>query len=187
MSAPWENPLPTAVEIGGAEYTIRTDYRDILNIFAILGDAELDGQDKALGMLVVFYPDIERIPDAMYNDAVQRCFWFINGGDEDQNRPAPKLMDWEQDFRYIISPINRVVGQEVRNVPYMHWWTFLSAYYEIGECLFAQIVRIRDHLARGKPLDKEDRKWYRENRHLVDFKARYTDAEEETLRMWGVK
>ena len=187
MSTPWENPLPTSVELGGVEYEIRTDYRDILTIFAILNDADLDESDKALGLLAVFYPDLGQLPETLYKDALERCFWFINGGDETQGHRAPKLMDWEQDFRHIIAPINRVMGTEVRSVSYMHWWSFLAAYYEIGDCLFAQIVRIRDQLARGKPLDKEDRRWYREHRSLVDFKTRYTDAEQETLRAWGVK
>jgi len=47
-----------------------------------------------------------------------------------------KLADWEQDFPLIVNPVNRVLGYEVRDCEYCHWWTFLSAYYEIGDCLF---------------------------------------------------
>ena len=68
----------------------------------------------------------------------------------------------------------------------MHWWSFLSAYNEIGDCTFAQIVRVRDHLARGKKLDKQDRERYMKNRDLVDFKNKYTDAEQEVFKAWGV-
>lgn len=96
----------------------------------------------------------------------------------------PKLVDWEQDFTYIVAPINRVTGQEVRAVEYMHWWTFLLAYYEIGDCTFAQIVRIRDLRARGKPLDKTDQDWYNRNRRLVDFKRKYTEQDEEKFSKW---
>ena len=120
-----------------------------------------------------------------YRAALERCFWFIGGGGEEQSsRPAPKLMDWEQDFRYIVAPINRVLGQEIRAAEYLHWWTFLAAYYEIGDCLFAQIVRIRAKRAKGQPLDKADAAWYRENRELVDLKAQYTQGEEELLKQW---
>lgn len=79
-------------------------------------------------------------------------FWFINGGEyEDQmEKKPPRLMDWEQDFQYIIAPVNHVIGREIRADAYLHWWTFLSAYMEIGECTFAQIVRIRDAKSRGK-------------------------------------
>ena len=94
-------------------------------------------------------------------------------------------MDWEQDYSLIIAPINRVIGGEVRSVEYMHWYTFLAAYQEIGDCTFAQVVRIRDHLARGKSLDKSDREWYRKNRHLVDFKRKYTSADDALMKEWG--
>lgn len=187
MSAPWEDALPTSVEIGGAEYEIRTDYRDILNVFALIGDPELDAKDKAISLLVIFYPGIEDMPESCYDEAIKKCYEFINCEDADSAKPSPKLMDWEQDFKYVVAPINRVLGQEVRSIPYMHWWTFIAAYYEIGDCLFAQIVRIRNFLAKGKQLSKDDRKWYNENRHLVDFKTNYTDAEKELLKKWGVK
>ena len=102
-------------------------------------------------------------------------------------------MDWEQDFPLIAAPVSRVYGGDIRAVPYdpqanqggLHWWTFLAAYQEIGECTFAQIVRIRDRLARGRPLEKADQEWYRNNRQLVDFKRTYTGAEDEMVKSWG--
>jgi hypothetical protein len=94
-------------------------------------------------------------------------------------------MDWEQDFQYIVAPINRVVGQEIRSIPYLHWWSFVSAYYEIGDCFFAQIVRIRNKKAKGALKDKADKEFYKENRSLIDFKTNYTSAEEAMLKNWG--
>lgn len=80
--------------------------------------------------------------------------------------------------------VHRIVGREIRGIKYLHWWTFLSAFYEIGDCTFAQIVRIRNLKAKGKNLDKADQEWYRQNRHLVDFKVKYTEAEETELERW---
>ena len=77
------------------------------------------------------------------------------------------------------------MGVEIRSVEYLHWWSFLSAYYEIGDCVFAQIVRIRNLKARGKSLDKADREWYQQNRELVDLKTTYTEQENELLKQWG--
>ena len=94
-------------------------------------------------------------------------------------------MDWEQDYGLLVPPINRVLGREIRSVEYLHWWTFLGAYQEIGDCAFAQVVRVRDRLARGKKLDKADREWYQRNRRLVVFKSRYTDEDEKIMREWG--
>ena len=178
--------LPTSVDIAGREYEIRSDYRAVLDICAALSDPELDGQEKAVVVLDIFYPEIGIMPQEDYEEAIKKCFAFINCGEEEnkQQRKAPKLVDWEQDFRYIVAPINRVAGREIRTVEYMHWWTFISFYYEIGDCLFAHIVSLRDKIARGKTLDKEERAWLRENRHLVDFRNKYTEAENEIVKQW---
>lgn len=179
----WE--LPTSLEVQDVTYNIRTDYRCVLEILTDLSDPEADGQGRSLAVLIGLYPDFEDMPPEHYGDALAGGLRFINGGEEAQHGQSPRLVDWEQDFPYIISPINRVAGKEIRAAEYMHWWTFLAAYQEIGDCTFAQIVRIRDKLARGKSLDKQDMEWYLRNRHLVDFKRKYTEAENSTLKEWG--
>jgi hypothetical protein len=192
--------LPTSLDVCGLSYEIRSDYRAVLDVCAALSDADLSDQDKGLVTLDIFYPAFSGytvesdgteeailMPPEHYEEAIKRCFWFVSCGDENQNRKAPKLMDWEKDFKYIVAPVNRVVGQEVRAAQYMHWWTFIGAYYEIGgDCTFAQIVRIRDLLNRGKKLDKQDREWYVKNRGLVDMKSSYSEKEKAVLGAWGV-
>lgn len=189
--------LPTSVAVNENEYEIRSDYRAALDICAALSDLDLDEQEKAAVILDIFYPafaghqramedDKVIMPQEHYQEAIERCFWFIGGGAEKKNpTKQPQLVDWEQDFQYIVAPVNRVLGHEVRAEKYLHWWSFLSAYMEIGECLFAQIVRIREKKATGKPLDKSDKEWYRKNRHMVDMKTGYTEQENDILRQWG--
>ena len=180
-----EYGLPNTVTVAGVEYSIRTDYRDILTICTALTDPSLDGQDRAEILLTIFYPELGTMPREAYQEAVERCLWFINCGSSEHNqRPAPKLVDWEQDFHYIVAPINRVMGTEIRTMEHLHWWSFVSAYHEIGDCLFAQIVRIRSLRAKGKQLDKADAAWYRENREMVDIKTTYTEAEDAALDAW---
>ena len=180
-----EYALPKTAWVGGREYSIRSDYRAILDICCALNDPELDDREKAEVLLGIFYEDFGQLPPEDYQEAVEQCLRFINcGGGETRRRPAPRLMDWEQDFPYLVAPVNRVLGREVRELEYLHWWTFISAYYEIGECLFAQIVRIRMLRAKGKPLDKLDAEWYRDNRELVDLKTTYTERENRVLDRW---
>jgi hypothetical protein len=183
--------LPKSVTVGDQEFAVRYDYRVILDIFEAMNDPELNDQDRALAVLQMFYPSWEELPD--FDDALRECMVFINGGKaQPEDRKAPNLVSWEQDYPYIVAPINRVLGYEVRAVEYdpeansggLHWWTFLAAYYEIGDCLFAQIVRIRDKKARGKPLDKADREFYRKNQDLINIKTRYSEAEKDLLDMW---
>lgn len=183
--------LPTSVEIDGVDFAIRYDFRAILDIFEALNDPDLEQWERILAALQIFYIDFDQLTD--YNTAAVECFKFINGGNEDDTKKkSPKLMDWEQDFPYIVAPVNRIIGKEIRSIPYdektntggLHWWTFLSAYTEIGECFFAQVVRIRDLKARGKTLDKSDREFYRRNRDVIDIKTRYSDAENDILSAW---
>ena len=183
--------LPTSVEIDGVDYAIRYDFRAILDIFEALNDPDLEQWERILAALQIFYIGFDQLTD--YNTAAVECFKFINGGNEDDTKKkSPKLMDWEQDFPYIVAPVNRIIGKEIRSIPYdektntggLHWWTFLSAYTEIGECFFAQVVRIRDLKARGKTLDKSDREFYRRNRDVIDIKTRYSDAENDILSAW---
>lgn len=178
--------LPTALDVCGAVYEIRSDYRAVLDICVALNDPELEEQEKTSTMLSVFYPAFSDMPPEHYQQAVKACLWFIGGGaPETEQKKQPRLLDWEQDFRHIVAPVNRVLGREIRADKYLHWWTFLSAYMEIGECLFSQIVRIRERKATGKRLDKSDQEWYRKNRHLVDFRTAYSKQENDTLKRWG--
>ena len=179
--------LPKSLEVCGEEYAIRSDFREILDIIEILNDEELKGSERAFVTLLFFYPEFENIPVDAYQEALEQCFWFINGGknESQKDKNLPRLMDWKQDFQYIIAPVNRVIGHEIRADAHLHWWTFLSAYMEIGECTFAQIVHIREARCRGRKLDASDQEWYRRNREIVDLKTKYTGAEEELLKKWG--
>ena len=179
--------LPTSVEVNGTEYTIQSDYRAVLDILTALSDGDLDEQDKAEAALTIFYPEFSSMPASDYQEALNQCFRFIDHGQGAKTQgKQPAVMSWEQDFDMIISPVNRIAGCEVRSLPYLHWWSFLSYYMEIGDCLFAQVVAIRDKKARGKPLDKQEREFYRRNREMVDLKTTYTEAEQNLLAAWGI-
>ncbi len=176
--------LPTSVELDGKEYAIRTDYRAILDIFEAMSDPELTEEDKAIVALNIFYCDMP--PYNVWDKALKEFVLFINMGEEETQKAKPKLMDWSQDFNYIVAPVSRVIGKDVRSIKNLHWWTFLTAFYEIGECTFSQIVSIRDKKQKGKQLEKWEKEWYREHRDIVDFKTTYSEAEQDLLKQWGV-
>lgn len=185
--------LPKTMEIGGVEYSIRYDFRAILDILEAFEDVDLRDQDKLIVAMDIFYPNLLDIPNEHYKEALEKCMEFINGGEtHEQDQKVPRIMSWSQDFSLIIGPINRVVGADVRGIPYdaqnntggFHWWSFLSAYMEIGDCLFAQVVSIRNKLAKGKKLDKPDRDFYKKNRKLIDLKKTYSQEENKVLDQW---
>lgn len=183
--------LPKSVEINDQNFSIRYDFRVILTIFEVLDDEELSDEERAYTALKLFFVDFDNIPD--YDEAIGKMFWFINGGKpHDDKKKDQELIDWEKDFPLIISPINRVLGKEIRESEYnadtnsggIHWFTFLSAYMEIGDCLFAQVIRIRELKAKGRALDKSDREFYRRNKDVVDIPKRISREEADTLSAW---
>lgn len=179
--------LPTTQVLGGVEYEIRSDFRAALDICAALSDPNLTNQEKAEDAIIIFYPQYEEIPPEELKNALDACFSFLSCGENSSTKNKVKLMDWEQDFNYIVPAVNRILGKEIRELPYLHWWTFIGAYNEIGDCVFSQIVAIRDKKSKGKKLDKQEQEWYRRNREIVDFKRQYTDSERETLEKLGLK
>lgn len=187
--------LKKSVEIAGEEYAIRYDYsiaKEIINVSNSPEYADLSDGEKAYMILSAFYVDYDQLPQKHYQEAIDKCMDFIACGIPRPKGKAPRLVDWEQDWPLIVGAINRILGYDIRSIPYdpktntggVSWETCMSAYIEIGDCLLAQIVSMRDKLARGKKLEKHEREWYRHNKELVDFKTKYTQAEEEFLRQW---
>lgn len=177
--------LPTSLVVGGVERPIRSDYRAALDVMAVVSDPEISDAERMALSVEIMYEDPDDIPRESLREAVERAFWFLRGGHEERTSgPKPRLMDWGQDFQLIAAPVNRVLGCEVRSVPYLHWWTFLAAYREIGDCTFAQVVAIRKKRAGGKRLDKQEQQFYRENRELVDLERKVTEAEAALFDEW---
>ena len=95
-----------------------------------------------------------------------------------------KSQDWQQDAPLIAAGISRATGQDVRALPYLHWWSFLSWFDAIGEGTFATVVALRDKLRRGKKLESWELEFYRTHRAAVDLRpAADTDADAEKQRL----
>lgn len=181
-----EYGLPTALEVNGKSYKIRSDYRPCLDICTAYQDPNLTDAEKMQVCVEILYEDVDSIPREDMREAIQKAFEFINAGQDTDGPKKPKLVDWEQDFNYIVAPINRVAGTEIRSLKYLHWWTFVSYYMEIGgDCAFANIVAIRDKLAKGKKLDKSEQRLLRENPGMIHFKNKYSDEEKQLLKQWS--
>ena len=184
--------MPTALNVNGHDYEIRTDYRDILTILTALSDPDLvepDSDDRertqvqCLVMLQILYKDFDKIPISDYEEAAQKASEFIDMGlNDDAGKSQIRTMDWQQDAPLIIPAINRVQGREIRALSYMHWWTFLSSYLEIGECLFSEVVQIRLKKAKGKKLEKWEKDFLNENKKIVVLKAKLSETEEAEKR-----
>ena len=186
--------LPISVEIDGTEYPIRNkcDYLVVLEVIKALNDEDLDMQYRIQCALFIFYGNDEldtkeKVLMAFRTKentqiAINEMTKIISLGEEKEQDDKPQIMDWEHDFSHIAPPINRVLGYSVRDENnYTHFWDFIGAYQEIGECSWANIVSVRSKRMKGKPLDKWEREFYNENRKLIDLPHKLTDEEQEWL------
>lgn len=171
---PWS--LPTVAELTHGVYRLNTDYRDILEIFSWLEDADQPMYLRWEVALALFYKD--PLEPADRAEGMEFFCRFITGGAE-PDKPGVKLIDWQQDATAILSDINRVAGTEVRSLKYVHWWTFLSWFHGIGQGQLSTLVSIRDKLRRGKKLEDWEKEFYRENKSRVDLKKRYSQEEQQ--------
>lgn len=173
--------FPKSLVVGGKEYGINSDYRAVISVFTALNDYELKKEDNFVQsgvILSLFYEDYESIPIEHWQEALDQMKEFIDMGIED-GKNKTKLMDWDKDAPLIIPPVNKILGYEVREPRYTHWWTFLGAYMNIGECLFSSIINIRQKKANKEKLEKYEQKFYSDNKALIDLDAPQRSQEEK--------
>ena len=183
MSWAWE--LPVSAMIGGRQYAIHGDFRDILQIFSYLDDPDLPEYLQWRIALALFYEG--EIPPEHQQEAIEFLARFINGGREDTGRPGPKLIDWQQDAQTVVADVNKVAGQEIRAMPFLHWWTFLSYFYGIGEGQLSTVISIRSKKSSGKKLEKWEESYYKKNKHKINFqkpKTQEDTAAQEYFNKW---
>lgn len=179
--------LPTTLRVGGKDYAIRTDYRAVLDILIAMNDTDIyagmneqeKNAEQSMTMLQILYLDFEIIPPQHWKEAAEQAIEFIDCGFSSDNKPKPRLMDWNQDAPILIPAVNKVAGKDIRAEKYMHWWTFLGLFMEIGESTFATVVGLRDKKKRGKKLEKWEQEFYKNNKSLVDLKVKQIERSEE--------
>lgn len=159
--------LPNALTVGGKQYAIRSDFRNFLRIIEMFNDPELSNEEKVYVFLKRVYVDFESIPQHLYEEAYKRASDFMEWQKSDNKKHNPRLYDWEKDEQLIFPAVNKAAGQEIRALPYLHWWTFLGYFQSIDpESLWGTILSIRQKRAKGKKLEKWERDFYNNNREL---------------------
>ena len=111
--------LPQRAELSGRIYEISADFRNILRIFQVL-DGEFPEYIRWKIAMGLFYR-----PELAEEDFSQGVDWFCQFVQPEQSGShGGKVMDWEIDGSAIIAGVNAVAGQEIRSLPFVHWWTF---------------------------------------------------------------
>lgn len=189
--------LAETLTVGGVEYPIRTDYRNVLDVFEAFQNPDLADVEKwevAIYMMFEcfsYYDDAFEAAEAGFlvegaendfpiDEAIKQILWFISAGMPDGIDLEKPVYNWKQDEQLIFSSVNKVAAREVRDPEtYLHWWTFLGYFREVSEGAFLFITGIRNKLNHSKKLEKHEQEFYKKNRELVDIEKPMSKEERE--------
>lgn len=179
--------LPETLTVGGVDYPIRTDYRNVLQVFEEFLDPELETAEKWIVAVYLLFEDFRCYDDVAeaagrgfsLEEAIKQILWFISAGQPEKEVLELPTYNWKQDEQMIFSAVNKVAGRETRELEYLHWWTFLGYFNEVGEGTFSFIVGIRHKLNKGKKLEKHEKEFLSRNKELVLMKKPLTKEEQE--------
>lgn len=179
--------LPESLMVDGVEYPIRSDYRNVLQVFEVFSDTELEQSEKWIIAIYLLFgcftcaDDVLQATENGFNvgEAVKEIAWFITAGAPEKEVLEKPAYSWQKDEQIIFAAVNKVAGTETRALPYLHWWTFLGYFSEVGEGTFSFIVGIRNKLNKGKKLEKHEKEFLSHNRELIKLEKPKTKEEME--------
>lgn len=175
---------PTAVNVGGKDYEIETDFRAIIEVenmifgpltkeqeaFAreIQRQSELSAEDAELNAryfyaMQLFYRGC--IPDDL-EEATEKLIWFYACGKSRKGKKAEEpVLSFEIDMDYISAGFLQDYGIDLFDVDYMHWWKFMSLFSALhDDCKICEIMGWRG--ADLSKMNKEQRKYARKMKNL---------------------
>ena len=146
--------LPTAVEVGGHEYRINSDFRTGIRILLAYEDDELTAYEKQMITLENLYP---KIPEDTQG-AIEQAMKFLNGGKAEtageEDLPM-RLYSFSKDAELIFSAFRQTHGIDLETAK-LHWWSFLALFMDIGaDTTFCNLVSLRKRIKTGKASKEE--------------------------------
>jgi hypothetical protein len=174
--------LPDTLTVDGVKYRINADFRNILRIIDALNDVRLSDIEKAFIAVQRIYND--DTSGANFKLLTERAYWFIGGGDMPQSKPSPvPLIDWYHDEQMMMPAVSKAVGVvDIRTLDFLHWWTFLGMFGEIGEGLFSTVLHIRQKKSQGKKLEKWEDEFFRNHKELIVIRSPEEQSEIDATR-----
>lgn len=188
--------IPTTIEIDNRVFPIRCngDYRMVLDCFSCLNDFDLTEQERICGALIIFYEDFNEVADLAWLDEdtftklVKKMFEFMECNENPMHKMPYRTIDWDKDSQMISSAVNKVAHMEVRSVEYLHWWTFIGYFSEVGESVLSTVVGIRNKIKRGKKLEKYEKEFKANNPHYFIWDSRTAEQkkdDDDILSIWN--
>lgn len=83
--------LPKTLTVNGVEYSIRTNFKDILKIIAAFNDPELEDKEKIYICLLIIYRDFDSLPQKDYEEAFKAALDFMDCGMKNDGHKSPRI------------------------------------------------------------------------------------------------
>lgn len=170
--------LPETAAFGGREYALNTDFRQVLKILQVLEKPDLPEAIRWRIAACLFYAP--ELAEEDYKAGLSYLAAFLQPGEISPSDHRKKL-DWQADASAIIAGVNAAAGQEIRLLPKVHWWTFLSWFHAMPPGELSTRVAIRDKLHKGQKLEPWEQEYYRQNKQTVDLKPEYSAEEKAEI------
>ena len=189
--------LPISIYINDKEYPIRNrgDFRMVIDCFIALNDSELDKSYRIATALIIFYEglddgvDLNEFFDGNVETAVKEMFDFMTCGQPESPRSETLILyNWDKDAQLIAGAVNAVAGYELRGETYVHWWTFMGYFANIGDGSFSTIISIRYKIKKGKKLEKYEKEFKRDNPQYFVWESKTSEdieAENYIRSLWN--
>ena len=188
--------LPLTIPVGGRDLPIETNFRTGMLFELMMMSGEVPEEEKIEYAVNLYFPNEFPRSAAEQREAIDGMLWFYMCGDQERREPAAngsgssdkpsivkRIYDYEVDAPMIYAAFLSQYGIDLQDVEYLHWWTFVGYYMEIGDCTFSTIISIRRKQQQHKPLEKWEKEFYSENREIVDLPAaRFTADEDDFMK-----
>lgn len=177
---------PESVDIGGAVFSINTDYRIWIDISQKL--LEFDSSDNSQEvndyniqlMIDIFITAFGEIPNCPYQDTLQAIINFLHGypqikGSSNQTttQDGTKLYSFKHDLNYILIAIRNQSGLDLSyRCKHFHWWLFMLEFQTLEDRHFVcqlmkrrayngkdpELIKLRESVALPKDLTRSEQR-----------------------------
>ena len=163
--------LPCSIELDGKFYKFKASFRGILACYDIMQDKDLEDIEKIMIIYECLFTRWSRFK-ARKKDTFFKCrmvievFELLN--DKKKKGKSQKVVDFEQDSRYIYAGFYQCYGIDLFKVN-LHWWQFISLFNGLSnDTKIMQIIDIRQ-----RPIPKPTKYNADERMRLMRLKAEY--------------
>ena len=176
------DPLPQKIGVDGKEYPIRWDFRVGILYELLMLDEDVQGAEKPLLALRLFYPEIP----GNWQKALEGIQWFYRSGVEEKivkrkrnRKKQERIYSFQYDAGYIYSAFLEQYGLDLTEVGQLHWWKFRALFQGLREdSAFSKIMGYRA-MEISESMGKEQKEFYR--RMKESYRLPSPKGEEEKI------